>query len=91
VFVSRAENNLLGTIRGDGGTIVDGRILLHRQMAEGHVLSVGVQLAYQQLDGDVEDRAAIAAGEGVLLLGVVEWPDNELEQATAIVRWTTRL
>lgn len=87
-FYSEADNEVLGSMDGDGGNTVDAGADLAYAVSAADALGVGIRYRLQQLDGDVA-QALVATPEG-LIQQVAEWPDNELERWTADLFWVHR-
>lgn len=89
VFVNEADNDLLGTIGGDGGERleVDGGV--QWAYAAGKQLALAVRYDAQSLDGEQVQQLFLTP-EGISG-GVVEWPDNDLDIVRLDVTWSIEL
>lgn len=90
VFFNEAENELLGTIEGDGGLILSASTFLWYQPWTRSRVGVGVMALYQELDGAASELYT-RLEDGSVVRNAVEWPDNELTQLSAEVRWAMDL
>lgn len=89
VFNNQADNSLFGSIDGGGGTLVEAGAYLKWRISDTGEMLAGARYARQDLDGGTEARM-FQAPDGSIVTGVVEWPDNTLEQKSLEVRWQNR-
>ena len=89
VFFSEADNDLLGTINGDGGTSVEAGIEVSYAWTARQHVGLEVHYSIQELDGDNENRLFFSDGD--VVQANVEWPDNEFERFALDVFWRVQL
>ena len=89
VFFSEADNDLLGTVEGDGGTSVEAGIELSYAWTTRQDVGLAAHYFLQELDGDNEDSHFFSDGRVVQV--TIEWPDNELERFALDVFWRVQL
>ena len=89
IFFNQADNELLGTIEGDGGHRLEADGGVQWSYAAGKRLALSLQYDTQSLDGDQVQQLFLTP-EGIAS-SVVEWPDNDLDILRLDVTWSTNL
>ena len=89
VVFSEADNNTLGKIEGDGGSIVELMGSLGYAVNANHEVFIGFRYYNQDLDGDRKE--VIAFNGDTLVSAPLEWPDNELEISSFEIGWRSQL
>jgi hypothetical protein len=88
-YYNEAENELFGTIEGDGGVALELEAALVYALNDRQEIGLAVRLDAQDLEGD-QIQSVARTSEG-LILQALEWPDNELRRIGIDLFWKTIL
>ena len=89
VFSNEADNGLFGTVKGDGGTVIELAAMAEYHVTPEQSVGLGLRYDFQQLDGDAVNSVIIV--EDTLFQSVTEWPDNELQRISLDAYWRVRI